>query len=101
MNNVQMIALDPCSDYIYWISQESEVMSIFKMKLDGTHRQEIISNNKQSPSNSLVIDFISSRLYWAGNYTIQTSDLKGQNRSVYMTMSRRPTVLSLYGDILY
>ena len=97
--NIQTIALDPCSDYIYWITKESGVIS--KMRLDRTKRQAIVSNNKQSP-NSLVIDFISSKLYWAGNYTIQTSDINGANTTtVFMTMSRRPNALSLYDDILY
>ena len=98
VSSIQTIALDPCSDYIYWIAKNSGVIS--KMKLDETKIQEIVSDNTQSP-NSLAIDFITSRLYWAGNYTIQTSDLNGGNRSIYMTMSRRPTALSLYGDILY
>ena len=63
VGNIQTMALDPCGDYIYWISKKSQVISISKMKLDETNRQVIIiSNNKQSP-NSLVIDFISSRLY--------------------------------------
>ena len=98
VTSIQTIALDPCGDYIYWISEESGVIS--KMKLDGTNRKVIISNNLQPP-NSLVIDFVSSRLYWAGYYMIQTSNLKGENKSVYMTVSRRPTALSLNGDILY
>ena len=97
INNVQTIALDPCSDYIYWTSKEF----IYKMKLDGTDKKFIISNKNQLP-NSLVIDFISSRLYWTSNYTIQTSDLEGKSRStVCSTESRRPTAISLYGDILY
>ena len=108
---IQTIALDPCSDYIYWINAESRdvcknnlvipgmKLVISKMKLDGTNRTVIVSNN--SP-NSLVIDFISSRLYWASKHMIQTSDLEGENRStIYMTMSQRPNALSLYGDILY
>ena len=97
--SIQTIALDPCSDHIYWITEESGV--IFKMKLDGTNKHMIISKNNQSP-NSLVIDFISSRLYWASKRMIQTSDLKGENRSIVCrTMIRRPNALSLYGDILY
>ena len=97
--SIQTIALDPCSNHIYWITEESGVIS--KMKLDGTNRHVIISNNNHSP-NSLVIDFITFRLYWASKRMIQTSDLEGENRStVYRTMSRRPNALSLYGDILY
>ena len=99
LSNVQTIALDPCSDYIYWISQQSRVIS--KMKLDGTNRTMIMSNKNQSP-NSVVIDFISSRLYWASNRSIQTSDLKGENNAtVLITNSTRPTAISLYGNTLY
>ena len=98
ISNVQTIALDPCSDYIYWISKES----IYKMKLDGANKFQVIISNKNQLPNSLVIDFISSRLYWTSNHTIQTSDLEGKNRStVDVTKSRRPTAISLYGDILY
>ena len=103
VGNIQTIALDPCGDYIYWISKKSDVISISKMKLDGTNRPvNITLSNYKQPPNSLVIDFVSSRLFWAGTSMIQTSDLKGGNRStVYKTMSIRPNALSLYGDILY
>ena len=82
---------------------KSDVISISKMKLDGTNRPvNITLSNFEQPPNSLVIDFVSSRLFWAGTSMIQTSDLKGGNRStVYKTMSIRPNALSLYGDILY
>ena len=70
------------------------------MRLDGTHRSVIVSS-KFKP-NSLVLDFITSRLYWAGASVIRTSDLKGENIStVYNTKSVRPTALSLYDNILY
>ena len=93
---IQTIALDPCTDDIYWISEGF----IYNMKLNGTNRQVIV-NNLQSP-NSLVIDFKTSRLYWAGASVIQTSDRKGENIStVYTTRIRRPTALSLYDNILY
>ena len=99
--SIQTIALDPCSDHIYWITTTDKSGVISKMKLDRTNRHVIISNNNQSP-NSLVIDFVTSKLYWASMHMIQTSDLEGENRStVYRTMSRRPNALSLYGDILY
>ena len=94
---IQTIALDPCANDIYWISKKL----IHKMKLDGTKRQVIVSNSLQSP-NSLVIDFVSSRLYWAGSNGINTSDLEGSNIStVYNTKSRRPTAISLYHNTLY
>ena len=103
LGNIQTIALDPCGDYIYWISKKSKVISIYTMKLDGINRPvNIILSNFKQPPNSLVIDFISSRLYWAGESMIQASDLKGSNiYTVYMTMIRHPHALSLYGDILY
>ena len=94
---IQSIALDPCENVIYWISNGD----IHRMKLDGTNRQLIVSNSSQSP-NSLVIDFVSSRLYWAGFNGISSSDLEGSNISiVYNTKSRRPTAISLYHNTLY
>ena len=101
VGDIQTIALDSCSDHIYWITTTEKSGVISKMKLDRTNRHVIISNNNPSP-NSLVIDFVTSKLYWASMHMIQTSDLEGENRStVYRTMSRRPNALSLYGDILY
>ena len=96
VTRIQTIALDPCVDAIYWISKGI----IFKMKLDGTNKQVIVSSNR-SP-NSLVIDFLTSRLYWASASVIQTSNLKGEIISnVSVTNSTRPTAITLYGNILY
>lgn len=98
LNNtkIRAIALDPCADDIHWISARV----IFKMRLDGTNRSVIVSDNFKP--NSVVIDFIIFRLYWAGASVIRTSDLKGENIStVYNTKSVRPTALSLYDNTLY
>ena len=97
---IETIALDPCVNDIYWISKESTYI-ISKMKLDGTNRQVLVSSNLEAP-NSLVIDFISSRLYWTDKFKIQTSDLEGGDKStVYTTKIRRPTGISFFDDILY
>ena len=100
--SIEAIALDPCANDIYWISKEDEDNYVIsKMKLDGTNRHVIVSSNLEAP-NSLVIDFISSKLYWTDKFKIQTSDLEGADRStIYTTKVRRPTGISFYDNILY
>ena len=100
VNRIEAVALDPCNNDIYWISKRTTFI-IYKMRLDGTSRQVMVSSNLQYP-NSLVINFVSSRIYWTDFYEIRTSDLDGRNISiVYHTQSRRPTGISLYHNMLY
>ena len=100
IDGVQAIALDPCADHIYWISKENNNYAISRMKLDGTSREVVVAKYVQTP-NSLVIDPVSSKLYWADHYTIKTSNLEGGNVSItYTTESRRPISISLYDNIL-
>lgn len=100
VNKIEAIALDPCAENIYWVSKSSDYV-ISKMKLDGTNKQVVVSTSIQAP-NSIVIDFVPSRLYWADIFKIQTSDFEGEGRSiVYNTKSRRPTGISLYHKTLY
>ena len=101
VNKIEAIALDPCAEDIYWVSKSNKDYAISKMKLDGANRQVEVSTSVQVP-NSIVIDFVSSRLYWADIFKIQTSDFEGEGRStVYRTESRRPTGISLYRNTLY
>lgn len=99
VEDVVTIALDPCHNDIYWIS----INNIFKMKLDGTERHQIVPGNLNlNLPNSLVIDFTSSRLYWTVINKVVASDLDGGNISVvYTTQSRRPTAISVYNNTLY
>ena len=100
LDGIVTITLDPCADEIYWINKES-TYSIYKMKLDGTDKQVLVSSGMKAP-NSLVIDLVSFRLYWTDGSDIQTYDLKGNNLStVYTTKVRRPTGITLYHNTLY
>ena len=102
ITGIETIALDPCGDYIYWISKEKTYV-IYKMKLDGTDKRAIVSSGLVAP-NSLAIDFISSKLYWTDGSKLQTSNFEGGDRStVYngTTGVRRATGISLYGKTLY
>ena len=100
VTGVAAITLDPCADEIYWISKES-TFSIFKMKLDGTSKQVIVSSGITA-SNSLVIDLTSSRLYWTNSAHIQTYNLEEKDLSnVCVTEIRRPTALTVYHNTLY
>ena len=98
---IKTIALDPCANDIYWISKENNYI-ISKMKLDGINRHVIVSSNLEAP-NSLVIDLISSKLYWTDQFKIQTSDLEGEDVSTVHTTrdARRPTGISFYDNVLY
>ena len=55
------------------------------MKLDGTSKQAIVSSGMTAP-NSLVIDLVSSSLYWTDGSHIQTSDLEGENLTTGLTV---------------
>ena len=100
VNGLVAIAIDVCADEIYWISKES-TYSISKMKLDGTGRHVIVSSGMRVP-NSLAIDLVSSKLYWADGSGIQTSDLEGEDIStVYTTSIRRSTAIAVYHNTLY
>ena len=101
VNRVEAIAVDPHVNDIYWVSFQAGKYAIEKMKLDGTDRHIIVSNNLRAP-NSLVIDFAASRLYWTDIKKIVTSNLEGDDRfTIYTTVSRRPTALSLYNNELF
>ena len=100
VNRVAAITIDVCADEIYWINKES-TYSISKMKLDGTGKQVIVSSGMRAP-NSLTIDLVSSKLYWADGSNIQTSDLEGEDIStVYTTNIRRSTAIVVYHNTLY
>ena len=100
VNRVAAITIDVCADEIYWINKES-TYSISKMKLDGTGKQVIVSSGMRVP-NSLTIDLVSSKLYWADGSNIQTSDLEGEDIStVYTTNIRRSTAIVVYHNTLY
>ena len=100
VDDVVAIALDPCANEIYWISKES-TYTISKMTLDGTNRQVIVSSSLNSP-NSLVIDLVSTRLYWTDGSLIQTSGLEGEELStVYTTEIRRSTGIAVYNNTLF
>ena len=100
VTGVATITLDPCADEIYWISKES-TFSISKMKLDGTSKQVIVSSGMKVP-NSLVVDLVSSRLYWTDGAHIQASDLEREDlSSVHTTTVRHSTALTVYHNTLY
>ena len=100
INGMETIALDPCSNDIYWVSKGSTYV-IYKMKLDGTEKRVIVSSDLAAP-NSLAIDFISSKLYWTDGSKLQRSNFEGGDRStVYTTEVRRATGISFYNKTLY
>ena len=106
LNNIselKTIALDPCTNDIYWVSKENGNYAISKMKLDGTERQVILPGSSLQAPNSLVIDYVSSRLYWNNGSEIQASDLNGEVRSTIYNNSNitRLAALSIYGNKLY
>ena len=99
-DKIEAIVLDPCTNELYWISKLNTFV-ISKMKLDGTDRQVIVSSNILTP-NSLIIDYVSSRMYWTDFFKIHTSDLEGEDSfTVYRTQSRRPTAIAVYRNMLY
>ena len=100
INGMETIALDPCSNDIYWVSKGSTYV-IYKMKLDGTDKRVIVSSDLIAP-NSLAIDFISSKLYWTVGSKLQRSNFEGGDRStVYTTKVRHATGISFYNKTLY
>ena len=103
ITEIQSIALNPCTNDIYWVSKENGNYAISKMKLDGTEKQVILPGSSSQGPNSLVIDFVHSKLYWTNGSEIQTSDLNGEVRStVYRNSSvTRLTAISIYGNKLY
>ena len=99
-SGIAAITIDPCADEIYWISKDS-TYSISKMKLDGTKRQVIVSSGMKAP-HSLVIDLVSSILYWTDGSNIQRSNLDGEDLSiVYTTKVRRSIAMTVYDTKLY
>ena len=101
VKRVEAIAIDPRVNDIYWVSFQARKYAIEKMKLDGTDRHVIVSSSLQAP-NSLVIDFASSRLYWTDINKIATSNFEGDDKfTIYTTLSRRPTALSMYNNELF
>ena len=103
ISKIKTIALDPCTNNIYWVSKDNGNYAISKMKLNGTERQVILPGSSLQVPNSLVIDFVHSKLYWTNGSEIQTSDLNGEVRSTIYKNSNitRLTAISIYGNKLY
>jgi len=101
IKRVGAITIDPRVNDIYWVSLQRRNYVIEKMKLDGTDRRVIVASELQAP-NSLVINFAASKLYWTDINKIVASDLEGSSIfTIYTTVSRRPTALSLYNNELF
>jgi len=97
------IALNPHVNYIYWCSYDSQSGAVIeKMKLDGTNRKVIISENLRRPT-SMSIDYAKEKLYWAdsGNGVIESTDLEGGERSTVCHIKSRLATIALYDNIIY
>ena len=94
------LLIDPLSGHIYW-TDWGAFPKIEKMTLSGSNRHEIVNSDLLWP-NGLTIDYETSRLYWvdAGFDRIETSDLEGFGRTVFLSVPH-PFGITVYNGILY
>ena len=94
------LVVDPLSGHIYW-TDWGAIPKIEKMTLSGINRHVIVNSSIRGP-NGLTIDYVARRLYWvdAGYSRIETSDLEGNRRTVFLSVPR-PFGMAVYNDIIY
>ena len=94
------LVIDPLSEQIYW-TDWGVIPKIEKMALSGVNRHIIVNSGLYWP-NGLTIDYVARRLYWvdAGFDRIETSDLEGNGRTVFLSVPH-PFGIAVYNGILY
>ena len=95
------IALNPMNNTLYMTDWGSNPR-IERMRLDGSGRQTIITQNLVWP-NAVTIDFTEPALYWADAFTdfIAKGDLDGNNIVILLSGSFHPFSITVFGDYLY
>ncbi|KAL5505916.1 hypothetical protein EMCRGX_G007461 [Ephydatia muelleri] len=95
------IAVHPSAGYMFWTDWGATPM-IGRSALDGSGRKNLVTSNLKY-INALAIDFDTDTLYWAdaNTHLIETSDLNGRNRRVFLSNLLHPYGMALHGDYLY
>ncbi|KAJ8704782.1 hypothetical protein PYW08_012102 [Mythimna loreyi] len=98
------IAVDSYGGYIYWITDNE----IERIRFDGSGRELLIRENVLFRL-SLAIDLDAQKIYWIEDKevltpkTVQTADLRGQNRTTFYTIPdfSFPSSLAVTKDYIY
>ena len=101
LDNPRSIALNPSEGLMFW-SDWAPIQRIERSALDGTQRTVIVNNSGRA--NSLTIDYMERRLYWADidSNKIFSSGLDGSNRvSLLKDQLRKPYGLTVYQNFIY
>ena len=90
---------------MYWSVWDSfnKPSEIFKGGMDGSSPSTVVNKEHVRNPVSLVIDFHSSRLYWADLFAkkIQSSDLDGADITTVFELSSEPMGLAIVNQKLF
>ncbi|XP_021351873.1 prolow-density lipoprotein receptor-related protein 1-like isoform X3 [Mizuhopecten yessoensis] len=97
------IAVDSCSDRLFWTNWHDEQPKIQRAFLNGYMPESIITEEIWTP-NGLTIDHVEQQLYWSDARLdkIEHCDFDGKNRKVVVSaMPEHPFSLAVYGQYIY
>ncbi|XP_060065626.1 low-density lipoprotein receptor-related protein 1-like [Ylistrum balloti] len=97
------IAIDSCSDRMFWTNWHDEQPRIQRSFLNGYKPESIITEEIWTP-NGLTIDHVEEQLYWSDARLdkIERCDFDGKNRKVVVSaMPEHPFSLAVYGQHIY
>ncbi|VDN01921.1 unnamed protein product [Thelazia callipaeda] len=98
------LALDPDDGYMFFSDWHKSINRIEKAWLDGSHRQVVVSLEKDAWPNGIAVDIKQKRLYWAegGRSLIKSASLgKNLNVQVFSEGVNHPYSLTILGNSLY
>lgn len=81
--------------FLYWTNCDPKEPSIERARLDGSHRQTLITEQLVEP-NAIVVDQATDKIYWvdvwlAVQFEIESADMDGNNRKILYKGGSLPT----------
>ncbi|VDK36667.1 unnamed protein product [Gongylonema pulchrum] len=98
------LAVDADGGYIYFSDWHESTSRIEKAWLDGSHRQVVVSLEKDAWPNGIAVDSRQKRLYWAegSRSLIKSAALNGNlDVQIFSESVNHPYSLSILGNTLY
>lgn len=89
------IVLSVIRRFLYWTNCDPKKPSIERARLDGSHRQTLITEQLVEP-NAIVVDQATDKIYWVDvwlgvQFEIESADMDGNNRKILYKGGSLPT----------
>lgn len=89
------IVLSVIRRFLYWTNCDPKKPSIERARLDGSHRQALITEQLVEP-NAIVVDQATDKIYWVDvwlgvQFEIESADMDGNNRKILYKGGSLPT----------